>query len=95
MPKRFQLQVVDVEAIQVTPERVDDAVLWCGGVKVIEKDAINPESTFVAINVPTENDIQRAQEGDYVVKDNYGNFHVVKKDKFETHFKRVDENPEG
>lgn len=71
MPRRFHLIVSppgDVEAIQVTPEKVDRAALWVGGVKVIETDPFDSSLKFVALNVPTENGVIRVPEDWWIIK---------------------------
>lgn len=68
----------NVEANQLTHDNVEAVALWCGGVSVVEHDAIDNNVTFAGINVPTPHGMQRAQEGDYIVRQLIGDFIVVK-----------------
>lgn len=72
----------NVEANELTHENVEAVALWCGGVSVVEHDALDHNLTFFGINVPTSNGIKRAQEGDYIVRQLIGDFIVVKSYEF-------------
>lgn len=72
----------DVEVNQVTRENVEAVTAWCEGVSVVEHDALDYAVTFAAINVPTLHGMQRAQEGDYIVRQLSGSFVVVKSYEF-------------
>jgi hypothetical protein len=87
MPRTYRLITFTVEAMQLTPERHDDAALWTGGMKVVETDPRDPNKKFVALNIPTVRGMERASEGDYIVKDaSNGGFCVVKKRDFEAKY---------
>ena len=88
--KSIELIPVAVEAIQLTPESVHRAAVWSGSVEVEEIDPFDKTIKFCALNVPTLEGIKRCQEGDYVVKDNDGNFSVMKKHEFEAKYHLVD-----
>ena len=93
MPRPYQtieLVPVAVEAIQLTPESVHRAAVWCGGVEVEEIDPFDNTIKFCAMNVPTIHGVQRCQQGDYIVKDSEGNFCVVKRAEFEAKYRLVD-----
>lgn len=93
MPRPYrsvELFPVAVEAIQLSAESVHRAAVWSGAVETEEIDPFDKTVRFVALNVPTLQGIERCQEGDYVVKDNEGNFGVVKKSEFEAKYALVD-----
>lgn len=69
---------VEVQAIQLTHENVQDVADWCNGLEVRELDALDPTKEFVGINVPTFEGRVRASEGDYIVKDSKGGITVRK-----------------
>ena len=70
------------EADRLTSANTESLSVWCDGVFVEEHDALKHEITFAAINVPTPDGMERAQEGDWLVKSATGNFYIVKHDKF-------------
>lgn len=89
MPKTYRLIVFTVEAIKLTPESVDRAALWAGGKPVEEYDSFDRSKKFVALNVPTLRGVQRAQEGDYIVKESNGSFNVVSEREFEDKYELI------
>lgn len=93
MPRQYRLIPVSVEAIQITSESVHRAALWCGGVEVEEIDPIDSTKKFAALNIPTLAGVQRAGEGDYVVKEMSpvakGRFRVMSKYDFESKYEPV------
>lgn len=80
-----------IEAAQLTKENVVEITAWCRGVEVVEYDAVNKENAYVGINLMTLAGPTRASEGDYVVKDSVGNFHVLMNHIFEATIEPVDE----
>lgn len=74
----FKKKPVEIEARRLYPDKVEDIAHWCGGGFVREIDALDPSKTFVGINVPTPDGPKRAQEGDWIVKDQYGAFYIMK-----------------
>jgi hypothetical protein len=86
MPKTYRVIMYTVQAIQVLPADVDRAALWCGGVKIEEYDAVDSSRKFVALNIPTINGVERASEGDYVMKTRDGGFRAVPKREFESKY---------
>lgn len=80
MPRRFHLIVSEpdeVEAIQVTPDKVDRAAAWCGGVKITETDPLDSKIKFVGLNIPTTQGVVRASEDSWVIKRADGSFTVM------------------
>jgi hypothetical protein len=90
MPRKYRLIPVSVEAIQLTPESVKRAALWCGGVEVEEIDPHDSTKKFVALNIPTLSGVKRAGEGDYVIKGLQGEFSVMNSTDFETRYELVE-----
>lgn len=93
MPRQYRLIPISVEAIQVTPQSVHRAALWCGGIEVEEIDPIDNTKKFSALNIPTLSGVQRAGEGDYVVKEMSptarGRFRVMRQHEFETKYEPI------
>jgi hypothetical protein len=74
---RFRRKPVEVEAYKLLPESLDFLSHWVGGRPVEETDAIDSARSYVGLNVPTSRGVKRASEGDYVVRDENGEIHVV------------------
>lgn len=72
-----QLDEAEVSALQVSVETVSTAAAWCGGLEVVEHDALDNEKTYPAINVPTQRGVKRASEGDWVIQQEDGSFEVM------------------
>lgn len=78
-----------MQANQLTSENAITLALWCGGVLVEEHDALNHDIVFPGINVPTEQGMRRAQEGDWIIQRPAGDFLALKPDKFDQLFEVV------
>lgn len=85
----FRRRPVDIEARQVTPDTVADIVAWCGGVQVEEQDALDPNRTYVGVNVPTLSGVVRVSEGDYVAKSPQGGFFAASAMELHANFEEV------
>lgn len=80
-----------VEAVQITKENVSEVAEWCCGKEVDAFDAMHNER-IASINLLTVVDgVRRAEEGDYIVKDHIGGFHIRWEDNFERDFEKVGE----
>lgn len=75
---------------QVTKSNASAVALWCDGVEVAPKDALDPAKTYVAINVPTEHGMDRAEEGDYIVKGDSGDFWPCKPAHFRKTYTKIE-----
>lgn len=87
--KEEPLVDTEVEAVQLTATNVGEVVAWCRGVQVEEIDALDATKKYVGVNFSSWNGIQRASEGDYIIKDALGDFHSRWPQAFETQFERV------
>jgi hypothetical protein len=65
----------------VTIHNVDELSAWCGGRVVIQHDAQDDNTTWPAINVQTEEGVQRAQVGDMLMRNHDETFTIVKREK--------------
>ncbi len=74
----YKRKPAQIEARRLLSDKVEDIAHWCGGGIVQEIDALDSTKTFVGINVPTPHGPKRAQEGDYVIKDEHGVFYTMK-----------------
>lgn len=84
-PKKFfhHLREVTVEAIQLTPETVHEAAEWTGGVEAVTFDPFDASKKFVALNIPTRDEVTRASQDDYIIRDADGYFSVKGRRAFE------------
>lgn len=89
MVQRYKTVPEFVEAIPITAATIEIAANWCGGTKVREIDPLNQAITYVGLNVPTLMGVQRASEGDYVVRTADGQFTVYQQTQFRDKFKPI------
>lgn len=71
---RYMGKFVEVEAVQLTKENASEVATWCSGFPVTEIDALDPNKTYVGINVSTPSGPVRVSEGEYVIQDLNGRF---------------------
>lgn len=81
-----------VEAVKLTNENVQEVADWCTGQEVVETDAFDPHKHYVGLNVVLWDGVGRLSEGDYLVKDGLGSFHVRWASNFERDFEEVDDD---
>lgn len=86
MSEKYTSRRREVEAVQVSWATADDIAQWCGGRVVTEKGFNNLE--IPGINFPTLNGVDRASEGDYVVRNSSGTFQKMSRFAFESEFER-------
>lgn len=79
----------DVHVNQLTKDNATELTLWCGGVQVEEMDAFDASKKYVGINIPTQFGIQRASEGDFIVRGDNGDFWPITPWRFEKIYERV------
>jgi hypothetical protein len=76
-----------VEAEIVTTQNVDELVVICSGIKVVNGvTKKTPNGTSVSIVIETMVGVRRIKEGDYLVKDPNGQFHGEPAETFEAKF---------
>ena len=78
-----------VEAVQLTKHNVKEVAEWCVGREVEEIDALDPEKRWVGINVITWEGLKRLSEGDFLVLDAMGDFHIRWPEQFEITFEKI------
>lgn len=66
------------QARMLTAANVEELAEWCGGVSVVEHDALDHGVTYAALNVPTSQGVRRAREGNLVIRLHDGTFDVFK-----------------
>lgn len=66
------------EARPVSERNIAVVAEWCGGVVVMEHDAIDHSITNPALNLETVNGIERAHVGDIIVRNSDGTFEICK-----------------
>lgn len=87
---RSKQDLYEVEANQVRQENYEAIAEWCGGVAVVEHDAIVHSMHFPAVNVPCLDGIERAQEMAWVVKYPAGHFRTFRDAVFRSLFEAVE-----
>ncbi len=85
----YKVKAEQIEARRLYPDKVEDIAHWCGGGIVQEIDALDSAKTFVGVNVPTLYGVVRASEGDYVTKNDRGEFDVSKPAVFQMTYESV------
>lgn len=76
------------EAQTLTRHNAEQIATWCGGLCVIQHDALDDAKTSPSVNVPTAQGIERAQVGDTVLREHNGQFRIVKN--IDTHLRLND-----
>ena len=66
------------QARMLTSLNVEELAEWCGGVSVVEHDALDHGVTYAALNVPTPQGVKRAREGNLIIQQHDGSFEVFK-----------------
>lgn len=85
----YRHKISQVEAEKLTKENVDELTAWCNGVAVREENIFDSNQVMVGINVPCNQGNIRASEGDYILKNATGNFHVRSAINFEDQFEEA------
>ncbi len=88
-PYRRRDKDIFVLAVQLVKANVKEVAEWCSGQEVREIDALNASITFVGINLETWDGRKRASEGDYILQDDLGHFHIRHISAFESGFEPV------
>lgn len=77
----------EVYAAMLMPENVKELAGWCEGQAVLEHDALDYNTTFVGLNIPTPEGMKRVSQGEYLVKMG-DEFFAAKPGVFERRFER-------
>lgn len=86
---KYSSKAVNIEAVELTKDNVDELSKWCGGRPVEMKDALDEEKTFVGLNIPTLEGTMRASEGDFIIKGLRGEFYPCKPDVFHAKYEEL------
>lgn len=81
----------EVEAVQLTKENVTEVADWVVGKEVEETDALDSNIKYVGLNFLSEGNIQRAAEGDWLIKNANSDFHFLWHSSFEEYFEKMEE----
>jgi len=92
MFQTYRFGDLEVEAVKLTAENVDELEKLTYGVKVDEFDAFDSSKTNVGLNVPTHEGMRRASEGRHYVVRWQGFFYVRVTDWFEKNWVLTDAN---
>lgn len=85
---------LEVEAVKVSFERLQDIAMWCGGtIKVKADDGTGSLYIRVRVARTTDGSIARAHVGDWIVKVD-GKFKVLSDEEFVASYKPVVPDPE-
>lgn len=95
-PSMYRKRPVEIEAMHLTRENIEEVARWCGGRVVREEKPGDPTDVYVALDIPTLEGRMRAetfhpstyrngayQGGDYVIRGVQGEFYPCKPDIFE------------
>lgn len=86
--KHYRKKVESVQALQLSPASIDEAVRWTGGRRVEEKNPFDEDQITVGLNIPTMEGVVRASEGDYILQSWEGGFKVMSQQQFEELYER-------
>jgi hypothetical protein len=70
---------MEPEARSVRYDNARELEEWCGGVAVVEIDAVDPDQSSPGINVPVKGEVKRASLGDMIIRHSDGTFDVYKR----------------
>ena len=76
MPKEYRRKPDTVLAGRLSKDNVEHVAVWCGGKQIEEINPTDSSDRYVALNVPTMNGIERASEGDFIIKNSRGEISV-------------------
>ncbi len=77
-------------AVQLTKENASDVAYWCGGQKVMTYDPIlHDEIGKVGMNYEGRYGTERANEGDFIMEDDFGEFRRVSPSMFLSVYERA------
>lgn len=62
----------------VTDANAQEVADWCGGLPVIQYDALDDKKVIPGVNVPVGDGTQRASVGDVVIRNHDGTFQIFK-----------------
>ena len=64
----------------LTEHNAEEIARWCGGRAVIQHDALDHSVTRPGVNVPVKDEVERAQVGDMVIRNDDGTFQIFKQE---------------
>ncbi|KAB1659361.1 hypothetical protein F8O09_05400 [Pseudoclavibacter sp. CFCC 11306] len=88
---KYRKRPVEIEAMILKRDNVDDVARWCGGRVLRESKASDPTDVYVALEIPTLEGVMRAEtrdptglysHGDAVIRGVNGEFYPCKPDIF-------------
>lgn len=79
-----------VEAVELTQANVKEVAALVSGHEVTEIDALDSSKKYVGLNFEGFDGMTRASEGDYIIRDAVGDFHVRWATVFHNKFEKVD-----
>jgi hypothetical protein len=68
---------------------IDRIAKWCGGRIVVEAKRSHPTDVYRGLDIPTLEDVMRANLGDYIIRGVQGEFYPCKPDIFEATYELV------
>jgi copper homeostasis protein CutC len=70
---------MSTEAKTLTNSNVEEIAHWCGGLPVVQHDALDYGKTTHGVNVPVGETVERASTGDIIIRNHDGTFRIHKK----------------
>lgn len=102
--QKYRKKPVEIEAMQLTRENVDEVAAWCGGRVIRDAKPGDPTDVYVALDIPTLEgtmrgdtfhsstwDGRRYAGGDYIIRGVQGEFYPCKPDVFAATYEEVAE----
>jgi hypothetical protein len=90
-PVRYRKRPVVIEAVRFDRSNGGPLAKWCRGRNGLVSNPSDPTDVFEWIDIPTVKGVRRAVLGDYVTKDEHGEFYPCKPDIFEATYERVED----
>ena len=100
--QRYRKKPVEIEAMHLTRENVDQVAAWCGGRVIRDAKPGDPTDEYVALDIPTLEGTMRGETfhsstwdgrryhgGDYIIRGVQGEFYPCKPDIFEATYEKA------
>lgn len=90
-PKIYRKKPIEVQAMQVSIENVQDVADWCGGRLDDYLMPIGPYYVLPCkvVSIPTLEGVMRAEPGDFVIRGVHGDFYTCKSHIFAETYEEV------
>lgn len=100
--KRYRKKPVEIEAMALSRNNIQEVAKWCGGRVVSEANPADRTDVYLALDIPTLEGVMRAEtthwstwngseytHGDWIIRGVQGEFYPCKPDIFEATYEEV------